>query len=238
MITIISYNRVAKEQNIIEKGCRNETAKRTDDKLVFQKVSSFEGLDAEDVSNSLTDIIYYEIRDKADVERLRQLRQGDIKALLMLLTSSSLSPMQYLKPGISPDLLLLRPFGQADFDAVNAELFDALLSARDLPDAHDNFVLNSREGKMVIPYDRIIFFEACNKKINLRTGNEEFDFYDSIDNISRTLPDYFVRCHRAYLINAKKIRKVKLSEGLIEMGSGAVVPLSRTYKQDIKEWMG
>ncbi len=90
----------------------------------------------------------------------------------------------------------------------------------------------------MFPYDKILFFEANNKKINLRAGNEEYDFYDSIENISHTLPDYFVRCHRAYLVNAKKIRKVKLSDGLIEMGNGVIVPLSRTYKQNVKEWMG
>ena len=58
--------------------------------------------------------------------------------------------------------------------------------------------------------------------------------YDSIENLQTVVPDWFIRCHRSYLVNTRKIRKVKMSEGLIEMEGGAVVPLSRTYKQDLK----
>jgi len=139
-----------------------------------------------------------------------------------------------LKPGIAPDLLLLRPFGQKEFDQVNTELFDAFLERMNSPNPDDHFVLNSREGRTLISYGRIMFFEASNKKINLRTDHQEYDFYDSIENLQTVVPDWFIRCHRSYLVNTRKIRKVKMSEGLIEMEGGAVVPLSRTYKQDLK----
>jgi DNA-binding LytR/AlgR family response regulator len=94
--------------------------------------------------------------------------------------------------------------------------------------------VNTRDGKTRIPYRKIAYFEASHKKINVRTGDQEFDFYDSIENLLYMVPDYFVRCHRSYLVNTKKIRKINLSEGLIEMDGGAVVLLSRTYKQDFK----
>ena len=232
MISVFSYNRVLKEQDIIEKGCRGQVAMRTEEKLNFTRATA--SAPAEISSETLTDIIYYEIADRSDVSSLRQLRQREEEAVLMILTSPSVSPMEYLKPGIGPDLLLLRPFGQKEFDQVNTELFDAFLEQADSPDPDDHFVLNTREGRTLIPYGRILFFEASNKKINLRLDHEEYDFYDSIENLRTMVPDYFIRCHRSYLINARKIRKVKMSEGLIEMEGEAVVPLSRTYKQDFK----
>ena len=232
MISVFSYNRVLKEQDIIERGCRSQVAMRTDEKLNFVRAAA--AASGEAVPETLTDIIYYEIADRFDVGSLRKLRQKEEGAALMILTSPSVSPMEYLKPGIAPDLLLLRPFGQKEFDQVNTELFDAFLERMNSPNPDDHFVLNSREGRTLISYGRIMFFEASNKKINLRTDHEEYDFYDSIENLQTVVPDWFIRCHRSYLVNTRKIRKVKMSEGLIEMEGGAVVPLSRTYKQDLK----
>ena len=234
MISVFSFNRVLREQSIIEKGCRSQTARKTEDKLTFTKTTAPEQLAGDGSLEGLTDLVYFEIRDPSDVEALRRLRQKGGEALLMILTSPTVSPMQYLRPGIAPDLLLLRPFAQREFDQVNEEMFDAFLQTLDSPDPDEQFVLGSREGKILIPYHRIQFFEASNKKINVRTDREEYDFYDSIENLQTTVPAYFVRCHRSYLVNSRKIRKIRLSEGIIEMEGGAAALLSRTYRQDIK----
>lgn len=233
MISVFSYNRISREQDIIERGCRRQVARRTEDKLNFIGITNL-GKVQDIFPDSLTDIIYYEVVNQHDVDGLRRLRKKEKRAVLMILTSPSVSPMQYLKPGIAPDMLLLRPFSPKEFDEVNTEFFDAFMESMNSPNTKSNFVLNSRDGRTVIPYDKILFFEASNKKINLRMEYEEYDFYDSIENLQNIAPDYFVRCHRSYLINTKKVRKVKMADGLIEMESGAVVPLSRTYKQDLK----
>lgn len=235
MISVFSFNRVLKEQEIIERGCRSQAALKTEERLSFTRATAPKQLPADGVLKTATDIIYYEIREGNDVETLRCLRKKEDGALLMILTSPCVSPMKYLKPGIAPDLLLLRPFDQEDFDQVNEELFAAFLETLKSPDPCGQFALRSREGTMLLPYDRILFFEASNKKINVRTQQEEYDFYDSIENLQTMLPDYFVRCHRSYLVNSRKIRRIRLSEGIIDLEGGASAPLSRTYKQEIKK---
>ena len=237
MISVFSYNRIIKEQQIIEKGCRHEVAKRTDDKLMFTKALSSDDLPGEDAGDSLTDIIYYEVKNQLDVDSLKQLRRREAGAMLMLMAPPALSPTKYLRPGIAPDSLLLKPFVQADFDEVNQELFDAFLAGMEVTDKEENFILNFREGRTVFPFHKISFFEASNKKINVRVGNEEYDFYGSIEHLLHIVPNYFIRSHRAYVVNTKKIRNLKLSEGLIQMEGGAVIPLSRTYKQNFKKMM-
>lgn len=234
MITALSYNRMIKEQQIIEKGCRRETGVRTEDKLSFWRVMTGEELRAFVQQEQNMDIIYYEVRSRNDVEQLKQLRHQEPEGLLMLMASPELSPVHYLKPGISPDLLLLKPFEQQGFDLVNAELFDALLERRNAPDCEEVFTLNTKEGKLLLPYSRILYFEACNKKINIRIGKEEYDFYDSIENLMQGVPEYFARSHRSYLINTRKIQRIRMSEGIVEMEGGASVLLSRTYKQEFK----
>lgn len=233
MISVFSYDTVSEEQTVIEKGCRREVADRTEDSLDFVKALSRDGWPT---GGDSMDILYCQIQDSQDVDALKELRKRESKALLMLLASAELSPIQYLKPGISPDLLLLKPFSESEFADANGELFDAFMEKWNL--SGEVFVRNTRDGKIQIPYSKIYYFEARNKKINVRVGNEEYDFYDSIENILHLLPEHFVRCHRAYLVNSRKIRKIRMSEGVVEMDGGVVVPFSRTYRQDLKDLMG
>ena len=233
MVSVFSYDTVCAEQAIIEDGCRREVADRTEERLDFIKALSREGWPA---GTGGMDIIFCEIQNSDDVQALKQLRKGETEALLMLLASATVSPTQYLKPGIAPDLLLLRPFSAREFEKANGELFDAFSEKREAPG--EVFVRNTRDGRICIPYSRISYFEARNKKINVRAGNEEYDFYDSIENILQMLPENFVRCHRAYLVNARKIREVRTSEGIVELDGGVQVPFSRTYRQSLKDLMG
>jgi len=212
MIYVLSYNHIPDEQDIIQSGCCHEVARRSNDRLHF--IKAVIGAELQGLQERLIHIIYYEISGTADVEMLKTLRQLEPQAMLMLLTSPKISPMQYLKPGISPDMLLLRPFSQKDFDAVNREFLDAFFDSQQFPDPDEVFVVNVRNGKTAIPYSKILFFEASNKKINLRVGNEEYDFYDSLENIMQIAPAYFIRTHRAFLVNSRKIRGIKKKRDL------------------------
>ena len=84
-----------------------------------------------------------------------------------------------------------------------------------------------------ILYQKIILFEARGKKIVARTASQEYEFYDSIEEISRSLPDFFVRVHRGICINFQMVEAVSLSDKHITMTDGAVIPFSRTYRADI-----
>lgn len=235
MISALSYNRIEKEQDIIEEGCSKEVGRRTEEKLSFTKVVDAGEVLKTEEQVSLTDILYYEIQKKIDIENLKIVRKKEQKALLMILTSPEVSPIHYLKPGIAPDMLLLRPFDKTGFQKANGELFDAFMENFSKPHERETFVLNTRDGKTLIPYNKILYFEACNKKINVRAGSREYDFYGSIESLMETAPEYFSRSHRSYLVNTKKIRRIKVTDGLIELEKGFSVPLSRTYKPNFKK---
>lgn len=235
MIGIVSYNRSQREQVIIEEGCRTQVGKRTEEKMNFKPVGKREELQALLSSDHLLHFLYYEVNNDHDIEMLKRLRRADSSALLMLLTSPAVSPMKYLKPGLSPDSLLLRPFGQKEFDAVNQELFDAYMESMDSRQGDAFFPIRTREENTRVPFSKILYFEASNKKITVRAGNEEYEIYGSIEGLAETVPDCFVRTHRSYLVNLKKIRCVKLTEGIIELEHGASVPISRTYRHGLKE---
>lgn len=69
-------------------------------------------------------------------------------------------------------------------------------------------------------------------------GNEEFGFYHTIDGLEKELPEQFVRCHRGFIVNSTKIRKVALPQNLLYLTDDFEVPVSRSYKAEVKRFCG
>ena len=69
----------------------------------------------------------------------------------------------------------------------------------------------------------------------VNTGNQEYAVYDTIDNLQERLPEGFLRCHRSFIVAKSKIENVYLSKNYIALEDGMTVPLSRSYKEVLKE---
>ncbi len=155
---------------------------------------------------------------------------------ILIVADTTVSPMRYLHPEIHACSLLLRPFVQTDISAVMGEYFRQ--SIRDLLEKNEQvFWMKTREGTQKIPMYSICYFEAREKKLMVRTKRDSYTFSGTIDHLIEELPEMFVRCHRSFVINREMIRTVRLAEGEIELEQGLVVPLSRSYKKDLKEYM-
>ena len=48
-----------------------------------------------------------------------------------------------------------------------------------------------------------------------------------------SLPEQFVRCHRGFIVNRKKIKTISYSQKLIFLNNDMLVPLSRGYKNSL-----
>lgn len=154
----------------------------------------------------------------------------------MVVADGSISPMVYLRPGIMPSSLLLKPVSRENLVMVVNEMMDAFTEKFDSKDVPESFVIETREGKQYIPLNQIYYVEAREKKIFIRTKQEEYGFYDTIENMEKKLPENFLRCHRSYIVNMSKVTAVKVSQSLIEVQDNLQVPLSRSYKRAVKEY--
>ena len=67
------------------------------------------------------------------------------------------------------------------------------------------------------------------------TKKTEFSFYDTLDNLTQTLPEQFIRCHKSFIVNKRFITCLSVSRGEIELEDGIILPLSRSYKQLVKD---
>lgn len=79
---------------------------------------------------------------------------------------------------------------------------------------------------------RILYLESNVRVLRLVTVEEEYRFYDSLDHAESVLGEGFLRCHRSYLVNIRRIRKYSGSEILLQ--GDIAIPISRSYGKAVK----
>ncbi len=84
-------------------------------------------------------------------------------------------------------------------------------------------------------HDEIYYIESLNKKINIYTKSRRLSCYSSLSYLQEELGNGFIRCHKSFLVNKKRIKNIFLSDMTIEMEDGSRVLISRTYKSAIKQ---
>jgi DNA-binding LytR/AlgR family response regulator len=178
------------------------------------------------------DVICFDITEEDGIERLEQLRKKQGEAYLILLADAAISPVRYMKPSIMASSLLLRPMNDESIIYGIREMIQTLNSA----DKSEVFVVEDEDGRTRIPYGDIFYFEAKEKKVYACTKSAEYGFYGTMEKLAETLPDNFKRCHRGYIVNVSYIQKIALTEGLVYLKDDFIVPVSRSYKNVMKEY--
>lgn len=211
-------------------------ARMSEDDWEIKQMTSLQELQEYLKGNPLVHLIIYDICDKGSLEYLLQIRKKYQQSWLMLLADISLSPMEYIHPNLRVSSLLLQPWEKQQAHDVLFDFFSEYLEFTESEKSERlySYVIETRDGSIHLPYDQIYFFEAREKKIYVCIGKEEYGFYSSIDKLSEELPDHFMRCHRGFIVNTKKIRKIVLSQNIIYLSDGFDVPLSRSYKAALK----
>ena len=236
MITFLSFASKKNENVLLKDQLRIQAARWTEEAWVYELFEELEQVEEYLSQDPLLDIVSWDVTVRGAVERLKDMRRRYQQAFLLVVADGSVSPMVYLRPGILPSSLLLKPLKKENLAQVIGEMMEAFAQRFEEETVPEVFVIESREGKQYVPLQQICYVEAREKKVYIRTKKEEFGFYDTIESMEKQLPGSFCRCHRSYIVNMAKVRKVKASQNLIELLDGLEVPLSRSYKKTIKEY--
>lgn len=160
----------------------------------------------------------------------RQLRKEFPSINIMLIADASISPMSYLNPEIRPISLIIAPYGHREVREVLTEFISSIMVKDE-----GSIWIDTPEGKAKLFYRDILYLEARNKMICIRLNSVEYSIYGSLSDLEERLPDTFIRCHRGFIINRSYIDRVRLSENYIMLNKDIRIPLSRTYKDQIRE---
>lgn len=179
------------------------------------------------------DIAYLEVFSEQGLSAAEQVRRAWKNVYMVLIVSGSLSPLKYLRPTIMAASLLLRPFQKEQAKESIREAISFLPSGKE--GEEDVLVIADRDGKLRLSCRDILYFEARAKKIYAALENEEYGFYDSMEHLMERLPSYFFRCHRGYVVNLRHLKRYQSTAGLCVLGTETEIPVSRSYRQRMKE---
>lgn len=198
----------------------------------YDKKQVFEYLE----KNPVIDVSCVDVTSECGIEIAEDSRRRNGNMFMVLLSDNTVSPNTYIRPSIMASSLLLRPISEETIKEVFFEVLSAYLKKyRQADNQQDSFVIDAREGRELVPLNRICFFEARDKKIYIYTDHKEYSCYDTLDKIEEGLEKEFVRCHRSFIVARSMIKKIIFSQNMIELCNGITVPISRTYKKFLKE---
>ncbi|MBO6137332.1 MAG: LytTR family transcriptional regulator DNA-binding domain-containing protein [Lachnospiraceae bacterium] len=233
MISIIICDPYADEAVKLEKLTRTAVAKLGDEKGDFAKVRDREQLCEWMDKTDILDCAYIDVTEDGGIAGAEDIRARYPSAHILVIADMQSSPIKYLKPSIMASALVLRPINEDEADRTIKDLLKHLLG--DTEDIAGQLTLETKEGITKIPYSKICYVEARMKKVYYRLDNVEYGCYDTLDNIGEKLPKDFVRCHRSFIVNTKKISRILAAQNLIQLDNEMSLPLSRSYKAYIKE---
>lgn len=94
------------------------------------------------------------------------------------------------------------------------------------------------EGEpMRIAYNNIDYFESNSKKVILHfnKNNQEYCFTAKLDDIERSLPSSFLRCHQSYIVNMNNVQRFDAKNRLFLLCSNEEVYISKRMFSQAKE---
>lgn len=179
------------------------------------------------------DVMYLDVTIEHAIEMAEQIRKENKDAIFLLIADKTISPMAYLKPSIQAASLLLRPLKKEVIRGAVADTWNLYLENH--VSQEECFVVDDGVEHVQIPYQKICYFSSNAKKVYLVLENQEFGFYDTLGNLEKRLPAYFVRSHRSYIVNQRKIQNISLAKGELMLDHDICVPISRSYKANLRE---
>lgn len=200
-----------------------ERKTRGEQKLKLEELEEFDGVQAAIIDVTIENGLLL----------AQKIRKINPYAEMAIVADAETSPITYLNPSVKASALVLKPFGKKILREALIPFYKQLCIAE--TDDDEYFVVEKRDESVKLPYSKIIFLEAREKRIFIRSGNMEYGINETIDGLIELLPDYFFRCHRSYVVNINFINIVKFSDNKILLDYDITLPLSRSYKNDLKE---
>lgn len=147
---------------------------------------------------------------------------------------------------------LLKPFSAERLHAAIDKAIARIPDKQDtLPEARfpqtlapvaDHVVVKKKNNLIVIPYEDIIFIESSDDYVEIHTSSDTFLKEKTMNYYEQNLPSgIFVRIHRKYIVNLKKIQRVELYDKqnwVVIMEGGNELRASREGYKQLRQVIG
>ena len=135
---------------------------------------------------------------------------------------------------------LLKPFGIEEFTAAAERVkaqYEQRSGAIDVADEDDALFFKTEYKIVRVNVSSISCVEGMSEYLKLHLDDEKFPLVIllSMKKLEERLPAFFMRVHKSYIINLKKIREV--SRNRILMENGTLIPVGDIYKEAFQSYL-
>ncbi len=94
--------------------------------------------------------------------------------------------------------------------------------------------VNTNRRFVKILFDKVLFVESIKDYVRIHTLEQQIMTKDKISEFEKKLPDTFIRIHRSFIVNTKKIKA--FSQHDIEV-NGTEIPIGISYKKEVMAFL-
>ncbi len=179
-------------------------------------------------SNPAADILFFGIDNgnNCDFEILSQIKESNPN-IKIIIVSDCLVKIQEV-------FFNIEPFGFIQKPVVPEMIFRYIEKAIDEKENSTqslNFSFGKKSYK--VKCGNIHYIESQRNKSIIHLGNKELHLMAKLDDVQPQLPDYFVRCHKSYLVNMNYADCY--NSQYFEMSCNKIIPVSRSRKAETEK---
>lgn len=172
------------------------------------------------LNTNFFDIIFLDIEmdGLSGIETAEKLRLLDRNSHIIFLTSHQ--KYVFSAFDVSASHYLLKPLNTEKLEKVLLKITNALTKEKE-------YCCTIKCGTEIhrIPFSQINFVEVLGRKISLHTKQDVFTFNNRLDNLEKSFPNCFFRCHKSYLVNLAMVIKYNKETAILKTGES--VPIAR-----------
>ena len=102
--------------------------------------------------------------------------------------------------------------------------------------AGECLTIKSRARTEKVYLSEIVYLEVLNRKVTLHKMQGQIEFYGRLKDLERRLSEDFVRCHRAYVVNLRYVRRYDGAGITLENGDNVWIAKTK-YAEFVRRYM-
>lgn len=158
------------------------------------------------------------------IQLAKELRRRGVKGLIVYVTGF----IDYVQTGYE-----VKAFRYLLKSQIQEQLVQVLNDIREELFSENFFVFRKNRDIIQINKQDILYLESDKRMLRIVCGQTADTFYGNMDAVEKELKeDGFLRCHRSFLVNRKRIRNY--ANDHLELVNGVVIPVSRSYSKEVK----
>lgn len=96
----------------------------------------------------------------------------------------------------------------------------------------DSLLVRYKNTVQLIRFDEILYLESSGHMVTIHTRTADYNCYGPLEKIYERLPEYFIQCHKSYVVNMREICRMDKRQITIE--NNTVIPISKARHRTTK----